>query len=296
MIVETNIRATHMFQLIAKWIIIYLLVATIVCIGYMELGWNIAIPETEIAIVGTALSILMGFRVDAAYKRWWEARIIWGAVVNNSRTFAREVMGFVGGHNYDIGRELIYRQIGFVESMGKHLRKQGGIDHLNRLLSTGDYEIIKTKKHVPNALLMMNLKQLADLNTQGELSTYLLVQLETIIQNLTDELGKAERIKNTPFPVPYGYFSWLLVHTYACLIPFAMVKELGYLTIILSIVISFIFLIIEQIAIQIQDPFENKPNDTPVTTIAKNIEIDLREILGEMPLPKPLTPKAGVSM
>lgn len=296
MIVETNIRATHMFRLIAKWIIIYLLLSTLVCIGYIELGWHIAIPETEIAIMGTALSILMGFRVDAAYKRWWEARIVWGAVVNNSRTFAREVMGFVGRHDYDIARTLIYRQIGFVESMGKHLRKQGGIEHLNRLLSKEDYEFIKTKKHIPNTLLMMNLKQLSELNTQGVLSTYLLVQLESILHNLTDELGKAERIKNTPFPVPYSYFSWLLVHTFACLIPFAMVKELGYLTIALSIVISFIFLIIEQIAIQIQDPFESQPNDTPVTTIAKNIEIDLREILGEVPLPAPLTPKAGVSM
>lgn len=296
MIVETNIRAAHMFRLIAKWIIIYLLLSIVICIGYIELGWHIAIPETEIAIMGTALSILMGFRVDAAYKRWWEARIIWGAIVNNSRSFAREVAAFVGKENPGIARQLIYRQIGFVEATGKHLRKQGGIEHLSRLLSVDDYETIKNKKHVPNTLLMMNLKQLTELQETGGLSTYLLVQIETIIHNLTDELGKAERIKNTPFPVPYGYFSWLLVHTFACLIPFAMVKELGYLTVILALIISFIFLIIEQIAIQIQDPFESKPNDTPVTTIAKNIEIDLREILGENPLPAPLTPKAGVSM
>ncbi|WP_130857549.1 bestrophin family protein [Olivibacter jilunii] len=296
MIVETNIRAAHMFRLIAKWIIIYLLLSIIVCIGYIEFGWRIAIPETEIAIMGTALSILMGFRVDAAYKRWWEARIIWGAVVNNSRTFAREVVGFLGKENTDIARTLIYRQIGFVESMGKHLRRQGGAEHLNRLLSPEDYDTIKSKRHVPNTLLMMNLKQLTELNESGRLNTYLLVQLETILQNLTDELGKAERIKNTPFPVPYGYFSWLLVHTFACLIPLAMVKELGYATLILAIIISFIFLIIEQIAIQIQDPFEGQPNDTPMTTIAKNIEIDLKEILGESPLPEPLTPKAGVSM
>ncbi|QNL49182.1 hypothetical protein H8S90_20950 [Olivibacter sp. SDN3] len=296
MIVETNVRASHMFKLIGKWLIIYLLLALFVCVSYIEWGWDIAIPETEIAIMGTALSILMGFRVDAAYKRWWEARIIWGAIVNNSRTFAREVVNFVGKHDPDASRQLIYRQIGFVEATGKHLRKQGGKEHLARLLSAEDFQTIQTKKHVPNTLLMMNLKQLTELNLQGSLSTYLLVQIETIIHNLTDELGKAERIKNTPFPVPYGYFSWLLVHSFACLIPFAMVKELGYLTILLAIILSFIFLIIEQIAIQIQDPFENRHNDTPVTTIAKNIEIDLREILNESPLPAPLTPKAGVSM
>ncbi|GAA4806461.1 bestrophin family ion channel [Olivibacter ginsenosidimutans] len=296
MIVETNIRAVQMFKLIAKWIIIYLLLSIIVCIGYIELGWRIAIPETEIAIMGTALSILMGFRVDAAYKRWWEARIIWGAIVNNSRTFAREVISFVGQKNAEGGKQLIYRQIGFVEALGKHLRKQGGIEHLNRLLSVTDYETINSKKHIPQALLAMNLQQLTLFNEQGSLSTYQLVQLETVLQQLTDELGKAERIKNTPFPVPYGYFSWLLVHTFACLIPFAMVKELGYLTIILALIISFIFLIIEQIAIQIQDPFEGKANDTPVTTIAKNIEIDLRELLGESPLPEPIRPKAGVQL
>lgn len=296
MIVETNIRAAHMFRLIAKWIIIYLLLSIVICIGYIEWGWPIAIPETEIAIMGAALSILMGFRVDAAYKRWWEARIIWGAVVNNSRSFAREVMAFIGPSNHSLARQLIYRQIGFVESMGKHLRRQGGVQHLSRLLSVDDYETVKNKKHVPNTLLMMHLKQLTELREEDRLSTYLLVQIETIIHHLTEELGKAERIKNTPFPVPYGYFSWLLVHTFAFLVPFAMVKELGYVTIILALIISFIFLIIEQIAIQIQDPFESKPNDTPVTTIAKNIEIDLREILGEDPLPKPLTPKAGVSM
>lgn len=296
MIVETNIRAVQMFKLIAKWIIIYLLLSVLVCIGYLELGWHISIPETEIAIMGTALSILMGFRVDAAYKRWWEARIIWGAVVNNSRTFAREVMSFVGGKNPRAGRQLIYRQIGFVEAMGKHLRRQGGIEHLTRLLSDEDYEIVKTKKHIPQALLAMNLNQLTSINEHGSLSTYQLVQLERVIQQLTDELGRAERIKNTPFPVPYGYFSWLLVHTFACLIPFAMVKELGYLTIVLALVISFIFLIIEQIAIQIQDPFEGKTNDTPMTAIAKNIEIDLRDLLGEDPLPEAIKPKAGVLM
>lgn len=296
MIIETNIRAWRMLKLIWQWLIFYLLLSLVVCIAYVEFGVPIVIPETEIAIMGTALSILMGFRVDAAYKRWWEARIIWGAVVNNSRTFAREVLNFVGKHDKEAARQIIYRQIGFVESMGKHLRNQNALDNMKRLLSDDDYQVMKSKKHVPNTLLLMNLDQLTNLCQKGMFPSYLLVRMESTLHNLTDELGKAERIKKTPFPVPYSYFSWLLVHTFACLLPFSMVKELGYMTLVMAIIISFIFLIIEQIAIQIQDPFENHVNDTPMTTIAKNIEIDLREMLEEENLPEPLKPRGGISM
>lgn len=291
-----NIRITQTFKLVGKWLIVYFLFSALVCVAYMVLGWPITLPAAEITIIGTALSILMGFRVDAAYQRWWEARTIWGAVVNNSRSFAREVKAFVGKQRHDDVQKLIYRQIGFVEAMGKHLRKQTDRDHLERLLSPEEFADIKERNHVPNTLLMMNLRHLKEIHLANELSTFEMVQIENIIHNLTDELGKAERIKNTPFPVPYGYFSWLLVHIFAFMIPFSMVEMLGYFTPLVSAITAFIFLMIEQIAMQIQDPFENKPNDTPMTTLAKNIEIDLREILDEKPLPRPIKPKAGLSM
>ncbi|WP_069659008.1 bestrophin family protein [Arcticibacter eurypsychrophilus] len=295
MVLENSYRVAKIFLSTWLWLVFYLILSISIC--YYEFGINVSFPNGEVGMIGTALSILMGFRVNSAYERWWEARI-WGSIVNNSRSLAREVIGFTsfGEHAFPAAQQLIHRQIAFVQSTTRQLRRQQGAICLRTLVSNKEYSILEKKQHLPNALLPLHMQQIKELYEKKQIRDFVFVQLETIFTELPNNLGQTERIKNTPFPVPYSYFSFILVHIFACFFPFGMVKELGYLTIPISLIVTFIFLVIEQIAVEIQDPFASKDNDTPMTTISKSIEINLREMLGEENLPIQITPKTGVLM
>ncbi|WP_207429385.1 bestrophin family protein [Pedobacter sp. SYSU D00535] len=298
MIIETNIRAIRVILLIWKWLLFYLILSIAVTVLHTFYKINLAIPSSEISMLGIALSILMGFRVSSAYERWWEARKIWGSVVNNSRSLARQLITFT--HESAISQELVYalvyRQIAFVHSMACRLREQDAAALIKPLLYEEEYEQLIRKSHIPNLLLLHNVYAIKELRQEGIITDIELLRLEETVYQLTDNLGGAERIKNTPFPVPYSYFTWLLVHIFAILIPFGMVDAFGYMTIPAAMCAIFIFLIIEQIAIEIQDPFSNRENDIPVTTISQNIEIDLKEMLGDTNLPQKKKPEGGILM
>lgn len=249
-------------------------------------------------MLGIALSVLMGFRVSSAYERWWEARKIWGSVVNNSRSFSRQVITFTNHSNIarDHLESIIYRQIAFVYAMSCRLRQQNCEEVIKPFLFHQEYEEIIKKGHIPNLLLLHNMYAIKGLHTDTAINDIELLRLEDTVALLTDNLGAAERIKNTPFPVPYSYFTWLLVHIFAMIVPFGMVDSFGYLTIPVAMCAIFIFLVIEQIAIEIQDPFSNRENDIPITTISQNIEADLKEMLGDIDIPEKEPAVDGVLM
>jgi len=298
MIIETNFRAVSVIALIWKWLLFYFLLSVAVCVVHNYFDESIAIANTEISMLGIALSVLMGFRVSSAYERWWEARKIWGSVVNNSRSLARQLISFTNYSDIDrpLLESLVYRQIAFVYAMSSRLRQQDASEVIKPLLFDDEYEQIIKKGHIPNLLLLHNLYAIKSLQKDGIITDIELLRLEETIYQLTDNLGAAERIKNTPFPVPYSYFTWLLVHLFAFLIPFGMVDSFGFYTIPAALCAIFIFLIIEQIAIEIQDPFSNRENDIPITAISQNIEIDLKEMLGDTDLPKKTEATGGVLM
>ncbi|WP_256011615.1 bestrophin family protein [Desertivirga xinjiangensis] len=298
MIIETNIRAIKVILLVWKWLIFYLSLSIAVAVLYTRYNFNISISNAEISMLGIALSILMGFRVSAAYERWWEARKIWGAVVNNSRSFARQVITFChdSGVEGELVKSLIYRQIAFVHAMACRLRQVDCAVLIEPLLYDDEYEKIIVKSHIPNLLLLHNTYAVKQLQKDNYITDFELMRVEETLYQLTDNLGAAERIKNTPFPVPYSYFTWLLVHLFAILIPFGMVDAFGYLTIPVALCATFIFLVIDQIAVEIQDPFSNRENDIPVSAICQNIEIDLKEMMGDTNLPQTKTPEGGVLM
>ena len=298
MIIETNIRAIKLLLLIWKWLLFYFALSVAVSIAYSHYHLNISIANTEVSMIAIALSILMGFRVSSAYDRWWEARIIWGAVVNNSRSLARQLITFT--HESDISKDLleslVYRQIAFVHAMSCRLREHDCSDLIKPFLFEEEHDQVINKLHIPNILLLHNMYAIKRLQHDSIITDIELLKLEQTITLLTDNMGASERIKNTPFPLPYSYFTWLLVHLFAILIPFGMVESLGYLTIPIAMCAIFIFLVIEQIAIEIQDPFSNRENDIPVTAISQNIEIDLKEMLGDTNLPDKEKAQGGVLM
>jgi putative membrane protein len=287
----------------------------------LHVGFDIhtlSLPFNAVATLSTALAIYLGFKNNSAYDRWWEARKIWGLLVNYSRAWAREILAFpVAGHALDQSalaewkQRLIYRHIAFVHALRvflrvKHSYNDNGVvelieesnqyEDLQDFLSPEEYAQTLSKKNPPNYLLQRQSEDLQLALQQGWLSDYRLVRLDETLTEFNNHQGRSERIKNTPFPRAYSFFSRVFVHIHGTLIPLAFVEEIGWFNIPLSLLINFVFLALDYIGERTEDPFENRMDDTPLTAISITIEENLKEMLGDHSLPAKPVPVEGVVM
>lgn len=279
-----------------------LLLSTLVAIAY-HLLWldNLAISTMPASILGVAIAFLIGFRVNSAYERWWEARKIWGALVNDTRSWARQAMcliptpdtGMETTEAQQIHRELLYRQLAFVYALKNHLRKLDIMPEIAPFVSPDELAGYAGKSNIPNSILQKQASRLRELSASGQLDNFRLIQLDNTLNRLCDEMGACERIKNTVFPRQYSYYSTLFTKIYSYMLPFVLVGETGWLVIPFTMLIGFVFYALDIIAYGIDNPFENSWNDTPMSAISRTLEINLREQLGETNLPEAAQPING---
>ena len=245
---------------------------------------KIEIPIGVNAIIGTALSLLLAFRTAQAYERWWEARIIWGAIVNDSRTLIRQIKQFLPEENTKIVEEFAYRQIIWCHVLGETLRKLA--------YSKKVYDYVKeynlSERNIPNAIINQHSEALSKLDI-GDLKQ---IQIDNTLSRLCDAMGKCERIKNTVFPKSYSLLVHFLIYVFATLLPFGLDDKYVILEIFLTALIPIIFIAIERTAIILQDPFENVTTDIPMTNLAITIEINIKELIGDKDLPIQEKPKS----
>ncbi|QRQ99660.1 bestrophin family protein [Dyadobacter sandarakinus] len=253
---------------------------------------NITIPITVTSVLGTIISLLLAFRSNQAYDRWWEARIVWGAIVNDSRTFARQVISLMDDSFQPLAldafkQRMINRQIAWCYALGKGLRKEDPMSIVRKHLSEEDFEYIKEfdTKHV--GLMQLHARDLNNALKQGWINAYQQVEIDRTVTRLCDAMGKCERIKNTVFPATYSLYIHLALNFFVLLLPFALVDLFGFLMVPVLVVTTSFFFLIEKMAIHLQDPFENKPTDTPMLTISSNIERDLKQMTKDHYEPSP---------
>jgi ion channel-forming bestrophin family protein len=278
-------------------------ISTVVCVSYYYYGNQaVAIDSLPASIMGVALSILIGFRVNSAYERWWEARKIWGALVNDSRSITRQVLTFVRDYKSDNTRKdelwqekkkFVYRQIAFVYALSKHLRKQEVLPEIKPFVTDEEMLFVKNQKNIPNALLYLHGLQLEQKLTNGYLDDFRHMQIDYKISALTDSLGACERIKNTIFPRQYSVYTTIFIAIYTYLLPLILVPTCGWYTIPLALIIGFLFFALDSIARGIENPFENTFNDIPMSNICRTIEINLKQMLNEQEIPQPTEPVNG---
>ena len=166
-------------------------------------------------------------------------------------------------------------------SLGQSLRKTDPVKGLERLLTRRELNYVMKYDNVPAALLLLHGKDLKQALDNGWINQYQQVSIDQTLSRLCDSMGKCERIKNTVFPATYSLYTHFTLIFFILLLPFALIDSLGFMEMPLIVAIAASFLLIERMGINLQDPFENKPTDTPVTTIARNIEKDLRQMLHE---------------
>lgn len=245
---------------------------------------KIEIPIGVSAIIGTALSLLLAFRTAQAYERWWEARIIWGAIVNDSRTLIRQIKQFLPEKDTKIVEEFAYRQIIWCHVLGETLRKLA--------YSKKVFDYVKehklSEKNIPNAILNEHSTALSKLEI-GDLKQ---IQIDSTLSRLCDAMGKCERIKNTVFPKSYSLLVHFLIYVFTTLLPFGLDDKYVIVEIFLTALIPIIFIAIERTAIILQDPFENATTDIPMTSLATTIEINIKELIGDKNLPIQEKPKS----
>ena len=251
---------------------------------------KISIPIAVTGVFGTAVALLLGFRTNQAYERWWEARIIWGAIVNDSRTLIRQTISFYdrSDNKYKSNvEEMANRQIVWCYALGQSLRKLSFSDKVQPYLEMQGI----TDSNVPNAILLKHSEALAIAKKENQVNDYQQVQIDSTIARLCDSMGKCERIKNTVFPKAHSLLIHLIIYVFATMLPFGLSDNYLSVEIGLTVAIPIIFIAIEKTSILMQDPFENNPMDTPMTDLAQTIEINLKQMTGDDDIPQKKKPE-----
>jgi len=291
MLLNKRIPATYILKKIKLEVLYVLIIGLLV--NYLTGEYKNLIPEMPIAIptfIGTAISVILSFKINQSYDRWWEARKVWGSIVNDSRSFVLQLQSFVSHAKRDEIKEIAYRHIAWCFSLGQSLRGNDPIENLNKYISKKDLESIKNHSNKPLALLQLNTLQIAALREQGALDLYSHVQINSTLVNFSNEMGMSERIKSTIFPTTYRLFLHFFIYIFVVTLSIALRNIDSFFEIPLLLVISSAFFLLEKSASHLQDPFNNKPTDTAVTTIATNIEINIKQMLDENDVPAPFPP------
>lgn len=307
-------------------IVFFLLIAAIPTVAWVvfDQRW-LSLPWQPVALVGTAVAFVTGFQNNAAYGRLWEARQIWGSIVNLSRTWTVQVLDMPTSSSA-VKKQLVERHLAWLTALRFQLREKRAWETVDRhdnksyqhfydipewktelgaelkpLVAEAEHAHVMATKNRATHLLAAQSKALAALVARGELSELRFIELERTVAGLYDCQGRCERIKNFPYPRQFatlnGYFKTALVAA----LPFALLPEFQkfgtefvWVTIPTSAIVSWVFHMLEKIGEATENPFMGGPNDVPISTMSRTIEIDLRELLGEAP-PAPIAPMNNIS-
>ena len=314
-----------------KELVFFILWTTLVFYLYYTMEWTfISLAIEPLSIIGIAVSFYLGFKNSQSYDRFWEARKIWGAIVNYSRTWAMQILSSVSDAPEE-QRVLIYRHLAWINALRAQLRQPTSFS-LDRsksmkrfiedyeqyesvagivqpFVSEGELQGLEIRKNIATHLIKNQGLHLRSLLKEGKISEFQNMMLQKVLEENYNFQGACERIKNTPFPRQYAYFGTVFAWIFVLLLPFGLLNAfdeeilqlppagriwLEVAAIFLSVLISWIFITIDRVARNSEDPFEGRFNDVPMTAICRTIEIDLRDMLDEQPLPEKVEPKNNI--
>jgi len=302
---------------------------------FLDWKW-LAIPWVPVALLGTAAAFISGFKNTQTYNRSWEAHQIYGAIINNSRSFGIQVKDFIRTEKTvekDLHQQIIYRHFAWLTALRFQLRETKSWEHvktksynkeylqyykvpeweskleneLKEFLDTSELHYVLSTKNRATQIIALQSSHLRALNEEGKISDYNYTALENQLKELYGQQGKCERIKNFPYPRQFSSINLYFTNALCFLLPLGFLGEFSkmtekfgdnivWLTIPFSVLLGWVFLVLEQIGESTENPFEGNANDIPITQISRNIEIDLREMLGETELPPAINPIDNIVM
>jgi len=303
----------------------------------LDLKW-LKVPWQPLTIVGTAVAFYVGFKNNSAYSRTWEARKIWGAMVNSSRTWGIMVKDFIT-HDFlptaehdkpdlkEVKQLLVYRHIAWLYQLKRQLRLLKPWEHnkrtnenyralikkefpeeaqeteLKRYISNEDYAALEGKKNWATQLIAQQSETLKTLRSKHLIDDFRHMELQRLLSDFYVQQGKAERIKNFPLPRQYATVSFYFIIIFIFLMPLGLLSAFDNLAEIsiwgivpFTILIGWIFWLMEMVGDYAENPFEHLIFDIPMTNLTRTIEIDLKEMLNETDIPEAITPKQNFLM
>lgn len=333
-----HIKKTYSAFEMAMWtrfetlLFIFISSAWVAIYYFFDLNW-LKIPWTPLALIGTAVAFVIGFQNNSAYGRIWEARKIWGGIVNTSRTFGMFVQDMINNDHTTSAlsetdlkneiRTITYRHIAWMTALRHAMRmpkpwetvmnekgntewdihppeKSSSVEKdLAPYISQKDMDYVMSKNNKQTALLYLQSHHLKQLKDRGLIWEFSFLELENVLEELFTLQGKSERIKNFPYPRHFATLNHFFMWIFVLLLPLALIPqfaEIGaqfadshplasdifiWLTIPFYVIVAWIFHTMERIGRTGENPFEGTANDVPISTIARGIEIDLRQNLGE---------------
>ncbi len=345
MYIEKNFGFWNVIKFTGRHILWLTIWATAVTCLYELTHWTwLAVPWLPISVIGTAVAFYIGFKNNQAYDRLWEARKIWGAIVNSSRAWGSTVLAFTGNYFREkrltdielqqLRQRLIYRHIGWLYALrnqllipttwehinqGRHVAKQAqkrqeefgtGLYkdtvtevELKNFLPAGEYDRLINYKNTATQIINEQSIELAQIKDENTIDDFRHMELQSILNDFYIHQGKCERIKKFPLPRQYGSTSIIFIGIFILLLPFGMANEfhklnesLVWLAIPFTVLVAWVYLMMELVGDYSENPFEGLGNDIPMLSLCRVIEIDLREMLGETDLPPNIEPINGVLM
>lgn len=319
--------------------ILYFFIISVIPVGlhfFFELKW-MQIPALPLTLLGTAVAFNIGFKNNNAYERSWEARKIWGGIVNYSRTFTVMVFDYISELHLEgniseeelktIKKRLVYRHIGWLTALRYQLRAPKDWEHfdhkdikkikkkkgffvdehnisiekvIKEFVSEEEMKDVLSRVNTATNILKNQSKEIAQLRKKGLIDDFRHVEFARVIEEFYNLQGKSERIKNYPLPRQYASISYYFVMLFTLLVPFSMIGAFDVLdwrvwfVVPFSMMVSWVFFTMEKIGDYSENPFEGVANDVPITSLARTIEIDLKDMLDETDLPKPTKSYHGV--
>lgn len=288
-----------------KRVLLATAIAAVITVLDEGLGWKfLTLTSTPFSLIGVALSIFLGFRNNASYDRYWEARKLWGRMINISRSWARQVhMMIVPPAEASeetraavaaLQARLVHRQIAYVHALRLHLRGATDWREIRPLLDEGEFAALASESNRPAAIAHRTGELLRDAWLDGWVHPLHLPHLETSLTTIIDIQGGCERILATPVPFVYNVLMHRIVALYCIFLPFGLVDALHWVTPLAVAGVAFAFYGLDSIGEEIEEPFGTDWNDLPLSTLSRMIEVNLRQRAGDAELPPLLQPVDGV--
>ncbi|WNI36036.1 bestrophin family ion channel [Chryseobacterium sp. SG20098] len=245
--------------------------------------YKVHLNPTIFTLIGLALAIFMGFCNSASYDRFWEVRKLWGLLVIETRSLTRQILSLVNDSSPEAKEEkekIIKLISAFAWSLNFQLRDKSGTEHLERLLSPEQLELVKNKKFIPNIILGFIADWLSEQNKKGNIDTIVMTSMDHQLNQFSNISGGCERIYNTPLPFAYSVLLHRTVYLYCFWLPFGLVDTLGWMMPLIVLLISYTFIALDAIIQEIGEPFGEEENDLALNSICRTIEFSIFEQAG----------------
>ncbi|MFH7001934.1 bestrophin family protein [Flavobacterium bizetiae] len=275
-------RGSVLPQLLPRLLLLLLFSFLIVYFKPYLIQYNLHVNPAIFTLFGIALAIFLGFRNSVSYDRFWEGRKLWGALLNDTRSLARQSITLINDKDYDANRhDFINLLISFVYSLKHQLRETNPDEDLDRLLPKEFAAQLKEVQYKPIIILKALGVWVKNAKSENKIDSITQLAFEENLNKLSDIVGGCERIAGTPIPYTYSVLLHRTVYIYCFLLSFGFVETMGWVTPFVIVFIAYTFVALEAIADELENPFGMQPNDLALDTMSQMIENTLLELNGK---------------